>query len=715
MRVRVHGTDLSALYTPAELEAIQPVFMAEDAQYGQGSMPIPDTTGILELYAGQRVILDEPDGLGGYITIFDGFLGAIDHERGETATGDRQSPKYTIVDQNAFLHGTRAWRWSRPAETDRARMLAWVAKYLPGFIDTTFVIDDANKDLQKQVYRTEDWVSDFLQEAGDLTAKTLFVVNHELHWHLETAGDTAGLEISDAAFDYVGVFPPDNPQRHKDPQELGNNILVYNSKGQIYRATDATSLARHDADNINHQRLIELPDASAARLQSVADQTLRGIKNERIGYECDIGPLTAAQVAQIPVGSLIRVTSSVMRLSGSTQRIAALKLTYKHPGIWFAHLTLGFTKRIRRRAGALPPTPLTPSSTVPFRKVCTPAIGEHGQYSLTMGPSQLLNPPDSDPGHFWSAQTLVVPGGTCVIVRQFVTRQIATSVGLQILSSILYGTGIKITGTPGTAAAWNELETPPVWYSGDGQGVWEGDPWDGISAPPAGWYGPYGTPGGPDVTLALYANTFGATPTENVFSIRFDVTTDPANYVPSEATPEDCSLPLPGQPVLNETVVADGTTATFSTNYAPYAEGSIRVQYASAADQPFADIVVTETDPDAGTITLGFIPPKGAILRISYVAGFAATDTGAGNAEGTDSGPTLTPPAGLVLSDIVVGAIPGTLEVGTAPTAAHGDHGPHLTVADIPGPTTRWEPLCSYDGTVVLDSHLDPVMVEVTI
>lgn len=347
--VLVNGIDVSGSYTPDELDSISIAAEAFDAEVGQGSVPVPDPAGSHDPYAGQALKISD-----GAVTLIDGFLGPMTRDRGPYASAPGRLNRYTLADDNALLFGRRtaATGWARPAETDRDRILAFAATFAPS-LDTTWVLATNTVNVAKKTYRTDRLVDELLEDLVPRTAKTLFVEGRRLHWHRLTEGEAAGLTIHDTAYDHVTAFPPiaaRPPARGKDPQDLRNDVLVRNPAGATASSSDATSIGRHDAGGVKHQALVEHPDAAAGDLAAIASAQVLEQKDERITYECTIGPLTPAKVDLIRPGARITCTVQVWGLSGSVQRVAQRTLRYRHPGKWFADLQLGHPRRVRQKA-----------------------------------------------------------------------------------------------------------------------------------------------------------------------------------------------------------------------------------------------------------------------------------------------------------------------------------------------------------------------------
>lgn len=366
--ITIAGVDVSGLYTPEQLDAVSYGLMASDAEYGSGTLPIPED-GSLVTYAGQHLVHTDAG-----VVIFDGYLGERNRERATNDINPRRVLTVSTADTNALLHGRVAYKWKRPKETDRARMLAFADHFLPGSVTTTWVLSTNTKSMPAKVYTTEDLISDLQSDMGDLTGKTAFMSGRDFHWHLFTEGDTAGLAISDVdgEYDQVTTFFPtaaNSPTLRLDPADLCITAVAYNSKGQTASYTDAAKKLLHDASGVRHEKLIDVPDGTLADLQDAAKSAVLNNRAERFTYECEIGPLTPAQVALLPVGSLMSVTSQLWGLTASTQRIAQLTLTKKGTTLWMAKVSMAYPVRRRQK----PPSIATPTSA---------ADGSSGQQPL---------------------------------------------------------------------------------------------------------------------------------------------------------------------------------------------------------------------------------------------------------------------------------------------------------------------------------------------
>jgi len=419
--IKRHGTDVSTLYTPQEYSGISLDERANDGETGQGSFPIPDPSGTTAVYAGQSLQLKV-----GSTVVFDAFLGGRTRDRGEAASGTRLVNIHPAVDQNAYLTGFRSGKVSRPSETDYARMTWFFTTYLPG-LDRTWILNTHTATVAAKAYDTMSLWQELLSDLQAVTGKTGFVEGGRAHWHLPTEGIATGKSISDVDSDWGSdCYRIYNPKFQSDPLQLATDVLVEDSAGNSATATDSTSITEHDADGIKHQVLIQTSDTTTS-LAAQAATYLAANKDERLTYECDLGPLTADDVVALPVGSLITVTSFVMGLSAVTQRIAERVLTIKHPDTFYLHLFLSWPVR-RNLSG---PKTIAPvglgfgSSGIPqaFDIVTIPHFSEYGVGDPTK-----------------AATIYATAGGP-------LDAQVGNSYGISISGDSTAGDGTGITGT----------------------------------------------------------------------------------------------------------------------------------------------------------------------------------------------------------------------------------------------------------------------------
>ena len=330
--------------------AVRPVLMAYDGQVGVGSIAIRDS-GVLETVSGRRVQVKHGTDL-----VADGFLGQQVRSRPADDALLRYNA-YSLQDNNLLLAHRRIASWSRPAETDRARVLAAMAAFCSAVSTVDFVPNTNTVSLPAKAYKDTS-LDEVFADALDMSAKTYFVDNERrLHYHLleEDAGFNATIAISDQAPDGLTTFAPGDPVRMSEPYNLVNDLNVRGSGGNLVNVADAGSVAAHDADGLRHQDTVQYPDSnSAGDLTAYGNAQLAGRKDDRTSWRCSLSHI--ADPALLEAGMRIEITSAVMGLAGEWRRIATLSWETPAPGVWVANLEIGSPPRAplelrhRRRA-----------------------------------------------------------------------------------------------------------------------------------------------------------------------------------------------------------------------------------------------------------------------------------------------------------------------------------------------------------------------------
>jgi hypothetical protein len=666
--VKVNGVDVSTGYQPDEWRAIALRQTALDGEVGLGTLPVPDPNNTEAPYAGQLV-----EFLVGGDTIIEGFVGPSNRDRGTVAAGDRMLEIITVGDENAAFHGFRAYKWKRPAETTRARFLAFLAAFVPWVTDTTWVTTDNVKNLKAKTYTTETLFDELFTEIKDKTGCVAFIENHRAHLHPPTVGIASGVTFTDDEDDWNGtdVLPVYNPKRAKDHIDLRNDVMVVTPTAS-YTATDATSISRHDAAGLKHQSLIQLDDGDAEDAEDKATAIVNDLKNERKTYTIETDELTKAQVLAMPVGSLVTVTSAVLKLTASTQRIGAIDLKYVHPDKFKATLELGYPLRkrrtssagTRRYAGGVPTS--IPSDTGGGCGGCPPYFPTPCETAWDSFDGRTTVPQDwgatSADSIPWEVQvpasgagvnpgvaTAWVSGGLGYMRSLFVTGLghvcafVESGPGLaddweclirfRILATIPSGAGraamALVFNTPplsashAVAGVYGPDVTPDADHVGSGTEEWYLARVQMDSATPVLrsriWLENTGEPSvwhKEDITGSLHGG--------DAWGIMFDVVASGGSgFDPAELQIDwidfgdgcDSAEPNSGQGATQTYGVSDGTTTAFRTR-APYMPGSLQV---------YADDIrewnITETDPATGAWAFDDAPYSGETIRVEYRAG----------------------------------------------------------------------------------------------
>jgi hypothetical protein len=602
MKVTLNGVDRSASYKSDELEQISVRLVADQGEVGTGAMPQPDTAGTQEYYAGQSVLLEV-----GADQVFYGYVGALNRERNE-GIGNRLVNTLTLSDQNAGLDGYATARWSRPAETDYARIMAFNTDFLGALsLDTTWVLNTHTANLPAKTYQSESLFSELQDDCGKPTGKTMFVENGRLHWHLYTEGIIAGIAIVEAedADHAAGAFEllsQTAPVRSKDPIDLTVTAIAVNSSGATATDTDTTAQTHHDSAGLRHQKLVDAGDTATAGLAALAAVAVAEGKTERITYAGTIGPLTAAQLADIPPGSLMNVTDHVWGLSSATQRNAAYTLRYKHPNQFYLDLELGFPIRVRAKPPATTPPiglgldgGILPPFVCELADFTVPTCSGGDGHALPIGPITGL-----EGGAFPSESSESVRLYTGAVYRVTFTANHATTNFECLLDydvqAGLMGGSFGCNGPAPMPAGITFLTNVVGYITGN----------DGTHGPGVAYCAP-----GTIYQGAGYAgcNCVGATGT-----VEFTYISGPdPRYVGLGRCAN--GEPMPGQPVEGEGGLGDGVTTSFMTGF-PYKPGSLHIEDNGRDWTPR----VTETDPSTGAYDIAYPYPLGSTVVISYKA-----------------------------------------------------------------------------------------------
>jgi hypothetical protein len=585
MDVTLAGSLLTYRPSDEDLGGVSIEFAAFDGEIGSGLLPVPDQAAALTVATGRACRIEE-----GTTRLTDGFMLDQDRTRGFVPAGTARQYQFGIQDANALLDGFRVIR-SRSAETDYARVMAFAAIDGPSW-DTTMVINASTVTMPAKQYNADGGWADLITDLVEFTGKTLFLHDKAdgsgrcLHYHLLTNGHTSGLTITDVAGaeDRVTVFSPWAPQRTRTSVDLRNDILGRDQSGRTSTVQDATSIAAHDADGLQHQALIDFEATSQADLDVKTAAFLASQKDDLDTWTFSIGPMDEDALALVRVGDLIPVTSSVMGLSASTQRIAHMTLTpligeggRASPGFWLASLELGAPVRRRARvrpAVAIPQAPwacvpqdYTVFSTSPSPKMAC-VVSAHGG---TVGCSSSAAAGD----------TMTLYAGATYRIRYWVYHspdsfELFASVGA---SGGIESTKINMGMTRDTGISWNPGTPPPIIFAETTY-----------------------TPGFTGAYWTSLSSGIAATGCDNFAS---SISTE--IWWMSGPDPRFSALPacVDGFPVsgqmAKEADDGDGET-TVRTTFVPYAVGSLRV-FVDNTDQTAA---VTESDPTTGEWTLAF-------------------------------------------------------------------------------------------------------------
>ena len=624
MIVTIAGSPFTFAPNETQLNSINLEFAAFDGQIGSGQFPMPDPAAALAVNTGRQFKVAQD-----FATLTDGFILDDDSTRGPFRVSTQREYGFSVQDANALLNGFRVSR-TRPVETDVARVLAFAALDGPAWA-TTWVLNASTVSMPIKKYESDSGWSDLIRDLVEFSGKTLFL--HDLatggrclHYHLLTNGHTSGLSISDvlAAQNSVTVWAPQSPVRQRTSIDLRNDIKGRDQTGRFVTLTDATSITAHDADGLKHQALIDFQADSQTDLNTKVAAYLASSKDDYITYTCTIGPLDGTALGRIRVGDLITVTSNVMALTSSPQRISHMRL--KASGAseqWMAELELGAPARRRPRIAAAPAvaTAILPlvGGTVPFVPsfptglACT-VNGTPYNYT-TAGTRTGLGPPAGAPLlftsttflHYWgvggSASDYPLAGQTGSFYSGGNPACNQTTGGVDYTAGT-YGYDARITVIgPGTLTVVTAVN--PTLCNGP--------------AAVAGTVFVSGTviTGATDSQMAGTPLTF-VIPNDGYCAHFVDIgSLGSWGFVSATWGPLNIGTPSSGQQVNDVSFIGNGVTTAYTTGYGfAYQAGSLRI-LVNGLDWKAE---LTEVSPAAGTYSLSYPPPLGSTVLVSYKA-----------------------------------------------------------------------------------------------
>jgi hypothetical protein len=583
--ITLAGSPLTYRPNDEQLAGLSIELAAFDGEVGSGLLPVPDPAAALTVVTGRACRIDEES-----TRLTDGFVIDQDRTRGPMPAGTARLYQFGIMDANALLDGFRVVR-ARAAETDVARVLAFAALDGPAW-DTTWVVAGSTVTMPAKQYDADGGWAELITDLVEFTGKTLFLHDKAdgsgrcLHYHLLTLGHTSGLTVTDVAGaeDRVTVFSPWSPQRTRTSVDLRNDILGRDQSGRTSTATDPTSITAHDADGLQHQALIDFEATSQADLDVKTAAFLASQKDDLDTWTFSIGPMDEDALALVRVGDLIEVTSTVMGLTASTQRIAHMTLS---PVIgesgragagWIAALEVGAPVRRRARVRPAVAIPSAPWACVPqdYRVFSTSPSPNMSCVGSSHGVGTAVCSSSSSSG-----DTFFLYAGATYRIRHIVYHS---------PNSFTLFVGIRSGGAV----------DGPITNMGATRDA--GILWAPGSPPPEIFAEQTYTPSVSDSYQTILSSGIAATGCDN-----FASSLDTEIWWESGPDPRFETLPacVNGFPVSGQDAIeagqGDGETVT-RTTFVPYSVGSLRV-FVDNTDQTAA---ITASDPLTGSFTLAF-------------------------------------------------------------------------------------------------------------
>jgi hypothetical protein len=382
--IRIAGTTVSErLYRFDQLDRLEIVCEAFDGNIGVGTFILPDPDGDTNFKGHREVYITQDDGAGA-VVLFDGFIG----DQGRTGIAPLHPEREHILqtaDGNILMTQFRVHA-TRPEETIADRWRWFRDEYRVQW-DDTWILDTDPVTLPAKNYGGLGFTELIADTVG--CGKTAFVHSNRdpaaafrrcLHMHRFTEGHAATISISDVTADWLGVsdvFPPIKFERREhSPIELYNDIVGRDQTGRTATVFDATSIADHNADGMEHDAIVDFEADSQEELFRLTQQYLTEHKLELQTYLVTISGLGADDMAKFNEGDLIDVTSEILGMPGTISpiRIARNRATPTKDrngkpmfGLWDVEMTLGSPIRAtRRRLQRV----VTPGTVTPFVPGC---------------------------------------------------------------------------------------------------------------------------------------------------------------------------------------------------------------------------------------------------------------------------------------------------------------------------------------------------------
>jgi hypothetical protein len=312
-------------------------------------------------------------------------------ERGVQKAYQAREVTAEAEDVNVELRGLIVDGWVRPAETDRARVLALREDYLDGSVRagtnlaTTYVSSSNTVTLPAKTYTQTDPLG-VLQDVAFQTHKQFFVtIDKELFYDGWDSGayacsfritdDEAELRTSPTTT--LGIIPDSGPLFAINGQRFIDGVRLYYGAG----STDYVDVTHPGLSSAKaHWReTVYAPDSitNATEAANLAETILQERSQDGRTFTLSVchasgGPLTDAQVGSVKPGMLIRIKARVLpyfltnglpNYAYVTTRIVSLQWHMPLPGQYFA--TLKLEKPERTFGIGVPPGPRPPSAGAP--------------------------------------------------------------------------------------------------------------------------------------------------------------------------------------------------------------------------------------------------------------------------------------------------------------------------------------------------------------
>jgi hypothetical protein len=314
-----------------------------------------------------------------------GRMATKDYSRGEQRASRYREAAAYLEDINLDLRGIVVHGWSRPAETDVARLQGLIASYLWGNPRRTTKINGSNllnagSNVINLPAKTYDQTSPYeiIEEIAQAAGKTYHLLPRRRTTDTHTAelyydGNDAVLEqcpyrITDRE-DEVRASPRAHfypwwnvgPASTENGQEMLSGVWLFYGVESYVHVSDAVQANLYSHwEEVIFDGVIDTEAEALARANSVLAQR----KYEERTYNVTIGPLDDFQIGGIRAGQHIYIKARAIPDADDAyvnRKISQLKVTTPMPGVYFAHLQLDRPLRAGAHGAGSPVGPKPPT------------------------------------------------------------------------------------------------------------------------------------------------------------------------------------------------------------------------------------------------------------------------------------------------------------------------------------------------------------------
>jgi hypothetical protein len=392
LRFKINGVDFTTKWRPYESSWTQRAWQGESSQ---SRFILDDDDGTINhaTLAARKIVTVEEDASGSWVTLYRGRMMSHSVARGTIIAGVAARWTLTTEDSNIDARGIRVDSSTRPEESDRERVLAYVAGYLNGAsstnpnardstdIDGTYVENIDLVTMPAETY-TDTYPNEVFNRIVEISAKVWFVYvadDGTMHMFYATK-DTATIQADIEIWDNDPTVLDDDPDRYApdrsvtvgnhDGQALISGGSVRYGDDQFYEYSHAGSEADHDKweAHFTDQLIINAGSAEAFLENMVAS-----LNNEEFSFTVRIR-MTAANVHRLKAGMMTAIRLVAANLPTVTdQRAVEVTVEPKWPdengdAFYWVTATFGiprgkpFPRKIRTRPGPFPASPTDPGT-----------------------------------------------------------------------------------------------------------------------------------------------------------------------------------------------------------------------------------------------------------------------------------------------------------------------------------------------------------------